>query len=88
MFQSIEAASKPDMKTCSDTGICYDILKHFSLNMNQLALRETIAGLAVIFQLSLSMRFSELNKGVLETKHKLLAEHLLSTQRKSKLNLD
>lgn len=56
--------------------------------MNQLALREAIAGLAVIFQLSLSMRFSELNKGVLETKHKLLAEHLLSTQRKSKLNLD
>lgn len=76
------------MKTCSDRGICYDILKHFSLNINQLALREAIVGLVVIFQLLLSMKFSELNKGVLETKHKLLAKHLLSTQRKRKLNLD
>lgn len=53
-----------------------------------MALREAIVGLADIFHLSLAMKFSELNKGVLETKHKLLAEHLLSTQRKRKLNLD
>lgn len=64
------------------------MLKHLSLRINQLALREAIVGLAVIFHLSLSMKFSELNKGVWETKHKLLAEHLLSTQRKRKLNLD